>query len=824
MQGGRRVDIPIREGEILLLPPHVPHSPQRYADTIGLVVNASVVRERQTASSGTATIATHRSTASTCRSPASKRNCRRSLNASGRMPPTRPAASAAACCASDADVTVLEFRPTAAAGEQNCSAAVDLAIPLEFDGGATAFLRGTAGARGTAACRRLLGSVALGASCNCAVHTLAPHCHGNYTQCVGHVTSGGTAVGAGDGPAPPSLALLAPPSARGARPASQASPPARGASSDPPASAAGAPAAAAAPWAGLPMDCARRAHVAERRGGSGTAMTAAAAHPWRLNFLRRRDHWVVDRDVHSLVGRPAEPRPGRRRRRTRRAPHLLGPAARLRCTRRRARRGRVARHRARACSATRIRMACTCSTCRYARSGRGRGAESPGDVPRLAEQHAPALEPRHEARPEHAQALDAADPLRGWRDRFDLPRDRTATPLVYLCGHSLGVQPRARADCVEEVMRDWASLGVEGHFAAGPWMSYHERLRRAARRARRRAARRSRRDEHADGEPAPDARELLPADRRAHKILHRARRVPVRPLRRRSRSCASTASIRRATARARRRATGEASTPHRGRDRDRSSARASASPRPAARRAVPDRRAARHRRDHRGGPRGYGCRVGFDLAHAIGNVPLALHDCGRRLRRLVQLQVPERRARRRRRLLRARAPRRDATTCRASRAGGATTRRRVSGWDPSSRRCRAPRAGSSATRRSCRSRRSRRRSSCSRRPGCQRLRRKSLALTGYLECAAATRARRAACEILTPRDPSARRGCHRCAAAVRPARRATRRRSPRDCARPASCADWREPNVLRLAPVPLYNRFDDVLRRRARAANAALDA
>ena len=38
VQDGERVDIPIREGEILLLPPKVPHSPQRFADTIGLVV------------------------------------------------------------------------------------------------------------------------------------------------------------------------------------------------------------------------------------------------------------------------------------------------------------------------------------------------------------------------------------------------------------------------------------------------------------------------------------------------------------------------------------------------------------------------------------------------------------------------------------------------------------------------------------------------------------------------------------------------------------------------------------------------------------------
>jgi 3-hydroxyanthranilate 3,4-dioxygenase len=43
MQDGRAVDVPIREGEVLLLPPHVPHSPQRFASTVGLVVE----RQRQ---------------------------------------------------------------------------------------------------------------------------------------------------------------------------------------------------------------------------------------------------------------------------------------------------------------------------------------------------------------------------------------------------------------------------------------------------------------------------------------------------------------------------------------------------------------------------------------------------------------------------------------------------------------------------------------------------------------------------------------------------------------------------------------------------------
>ena len=78
---------------------------------------------------------------------------------------------------------------------------------------------------------------------------------------------------------------------------------------------------------------------------------------------------------------------------------------------------------------------------------------------------------------EHAHALDSTDPLAAWHDRFVLPRDpHDGRELVYLCGHSLGAQPVLAVDYVEEVMRDWRSLGVEGHFTGRhPWLSYQER-------------------------------------------------------------------------------------------------------------------------------------------------------------------------------------------------------------------------------------------------------------------------------------------------------------------------------------------------------------
>ncbi|HYB32933.1 MAG TPA: kynureninase [Steroidobacteraceae bacterium] len=76
-----------------------------------------------------------------------------------------------------------------------------------------------------------------------------------------------------------------------------------------------------------------------------------------------------------------------------------------------------------------------------------------------------------------ARARDAADPLRDYRGQFALPRDERGEPLVYLCGHSLGLQPLAAREIVNAELDDWARLGVRGHEQARrPWVPYHENL------------------------------------------------------------------------------------------------------------------------------------------------------------------------------------------------------------------------------------------------------------------------------------------------------------------------------------------------------------
>lgn len=80
-----------------------------------------------------------------------------------------------------------------------------------------------------------------------------------------------------------------------------------------------------------------------------------------------------------------------------------------------------------------------------------------------------------EANEAFARELDRRDPLAGYRDRFCLPRGKDGRPLLYFCGNSLGLQPKGVRPALEAELGDWANLGVEGHFKAqDPWYSYHE--------------------------------------------------------------------------------------------------------------------------------------------------------------------------------------------------------------------------------------------------------------------------------------------------------------------------------------------------------------
>ncbi len=76
-----------------------------------------------------------------------------------------------------------------------------------------------------------------------------------------------------------------------------------------------------------------------------------------------------------------------------------------------------------------------------------------------------------------ARARDAADPLSRWRGEFHFPASRQGGPAIYLCGNSLGLQPRTAAAEVEGFMAEWRRLGVLGYHDAGAdWLNLHERL------------------------------------------------------------------------------------------------------------------------------------------------------------------------------------------------------------------------------------------------------------------------------------------------------------------------------------------------------------
>jgi kynureninase len=77
-----------------------------------------------------------------------------------------------------------------------------------------------------------------------------------------------------------------------------------------------------------------------------------------------------------------------------------------------------------------------------------------------------------------AREMDAQDPLRDFREKFHLPLANDGKPLIYFAGNSLGLMPKSTKAIVEEELENWAKLAVDAHHVTGtPWYSYHEALR-----------------------------------------------------------------------------------------------------------------------------------------------------------------------------------------------------------------------------------------------------------------------------------------------------------------------------------------------------------
>jgi kynureninase len=425
-----------------------------------------------------------------------------------------------------------------------------------------------------------------------------------------------------------------------------------------------------------------------------------------------------------------------------------------------------------------------------------------------------------------AGALDGADELAPFRTRFALPKDGKRT-LSYLAGHSLGLMPRSALDAVAAELARWAAHGVEGHFDDEPhrgkrkrpgagWLDYHERF--AAPLA---ALTGARPDEVVAMNtltvnlhlmlvsffrPTPQRykilieRDAFPSDRyavqsqlRFHGLDPRDALLEVGP----------------------RLGSFEL-------DRERLDALLASEGERIALVLLPGvQYLSGERLDIAGltaAARRHGCAIGFDLAHAIGNVPLALHRdapdfavwCSYKYLNagpgavggcFVHRDAAAR-----------------ADLPRFAGWWGHDVERRflmetefaplrgAAGWQLSNPPILslAPLAASLALFEEA---------------GLARLRRKSEKLTGYLAHLLATELGERA-RLLTPVDPK-RRGAQ-IALQLAPAPRHGARFAERLRAA-GVVADWREPNVLRLAPVPLYNRFRDVYDA-VRALKRTLDA
>ena len=402
-----------------------------------------------------------------------------------------------------------------------------------------------------------------------------------------------------------------------------------------------------------------------------------------------------------------------------------------------------------------------------------------------------------------ARSLDHEDPLAHLRERFAIPRSRTGEALIYLCSNSLGLMPRAAPEDVQQLLADWAQYGVLGHHTGPqPWLTYHRQF--AEPLATLVGA-------HADEVVAMNTLTVnlhlmmtsfyRPVGER-HKVLieHGAfssDRYAVASQIRGHGLNPDTSLIEIA--------------PRPGEDTLRTDDVIAAIERHGATLALVLLPGVQYltgqrldiRELTRAGHR-QGARVGWDLAHAVGNVPLSLHDDGPDFAVWCHYKylcggpgavagcfVHERHAN-------------DHALPRLAGWWGQQARSRfdmppsfsptagADGWQLSNPPVLALAPLISAL-------------AAFRAAGMPALREKSLALTSFLrarlDSALGTRL-----EIVTPRNPAE----HGCQLSLRLRTVAPGRRVQEALTAAGVIGDWREPDILRLAPAPLYNRFAEV--------------
>ena len=189
----------------------------------------------------------------------------------------------------------IEFTTDGRRWRADLAAPADLAIPLQFDGAQPSFFATEPARAAPLRAVSFTGDVRQGASCNCGVYTLAPHCHGTHTECAAHVTIGGEHIAALT-PVPPSLTVLL-----SVRPVALGSASDAGtvhASASDPVITRELLAAAAAPWLADPWV----ALVIRTLPNDPSKLQRVYAGPCPAPyFLPDAMQWIVERGVSSLV-------------------------------------------------------------------------------------------------------------------------------------------------------------------------------------------------------------------------------------------------------------------------------------------------------------------------------------------------------------------------------------------------------------------------------------------------------------------------------------------------------------------------------------------